>query len=185
MSKLFPAVFLDRDGVVCKEKSYITSVDQLEIYPFVEYAVKSIREAGFKIIIVTNQSAVARGMLKEEELLSIHRFLMEVIPVDALYYCPHYPPKGEEESPYHINCGCRKPKPGMIYTASDEHKIDLEKSYIVGDRASDIIAGQNAGVTTVLVQTGYGTGKLEQDVQPDYVFKDLEEFTNFLIGAKP
>lgn len=184
MGKLFPAVFLDRDGVICKEKSYITSVDQLEIYPFAAEAVKSLRNAGFKTIIVTNQSAVARGMMKEEELFSIHRFLLENIHVDDLYYCPHYPPEGEIESPYRIHCTCRKPKPGMLYTARDEHKIDLGQSYIVGDRASDIIAGKNAGVSTVLVRTGYGAGKLEQDVQPDYIFKDLKEFTDFLIRSK-
>ncbi|MFZ5986032.1 MAG: D-glycero-alpha-D-manno-heptose-1,7-bisphosphate 7-phosphatase [Bacillota bacterium] len=184
MSKLFPAVFLDRDGVICKEKSYITSLNRLEIYPYAADAVKNLRNAGFKTIIVTNQSAVARGMIKEEELKLIHRFLLEIVPVDAIYYCPHYPAAGQMESPYLINCRCRKPEPGMIYAARDEHKIDLGKSYIVGDRASDIIAGKNAGVTTVLVRTGYGAGKLEQDVQPDYIFKDLKEFTDFLIKSK-
>ncbi|OPZ87556.1 MAG: D-glycero-beta-D-manno-heptose-1,7-bisphosphate 7-phosphatase [Firmicutes bacterium ADurb.Bin419] len=180
MEELFPAIFIDRDGVICKEKSYITSWEQMEIYPFAKEAVRRLRDAGFKTIIVTNQSAVGRGMMREETLKQINEYLQQIIPIDGLYYCPHYPPEKEEILPYRINCSCRKPKAGMIYTARDEHKIDLSKSYIVGDRSSDILAGKNASVKTVLVRTGYGITP-ETDINPDYVFNDLMEFTEFIL----
>ncbi len=180
MEKLFPAIFIDRDGVICKEKSYITSLEQMEIYPFAQEAVRRLRDAGFKTIIVTNQSAVGRGMMSEETLKQINEYLQKIIPVDGLYYCPHYPPETEEIKPYRINCSCRKPKAGMIYTARDEHKIDLSKSYIVGDRSSDILAGKNASVKTVLVRTGYGS-MTATDINPDYIFNDLMEFIEFII----
>jgi D,D-heptose 1,7-bisphosphate phosphatase len=178
--ELFPAIFIDRDGVICKEKSYITSIEQIEIYSFAQEAVRKLRDAGFKTIIVTNQSAVARGMMSEERLKEINEYLQKMVPVDGLYYCPHYPPEAEEIMPYRINCSCRKPKAGMIYTARDEHNIDLSKSFIVGDRASDILAGKNASVKTVLVRTGYGS-KPDTGINPDYIFNDLMEFTEFVV----
>lgn len=180
IKKMFSAVFIDRDGVLCREKGYVTSLEQMEIYPFAEGAVKKLRDAGFLTYIVTNQSAVARGMMTEETLKLINEYLLKVVPVDGLYYCPHYPPEAEEIKPYRINCNCRKPKAGMIFNAQKEHNIDLGSSYIVGDRASDILAGKKASIKTVLVRTGYGN-TLEQDIDPDYTFDDIMEFADFII----
>lgn len=181
---MFPAVFIDRDGVICEEKSYITSVDQLNIYGFAVDALKLLREASWKTIMVTNQSAVARGLMSECELKVINDRLMEVLAIDKIYYCPHYPPKGEAILPYNINCNCRKPEPGMILRASIENNINLNKSFMVGDRASDILAGKNAGLKTVMVKTGYGSKGLEFEVRPDFIFSNIKEFVEYLLGYK-
>jgi len=173
------AVFLDRDGVVSLEKGYISSPDQLELYPFAREAITKLREAGWKIYIITNQSGIARGILTEEDLNLIHQRLLKVIPIDKIYYCPHYPAI-KEKPPYYIHCDCRKPEAGMIFRAARENHIDLSQSYMVGDRASDILAGKKAGLTTVLVRTGYGSTEFEYPVEPDYIFTDLGKFAKFL-----
>ena len=181
MGRLHPAVFMDRDGVVSEEAGYVTSPEQLKIYPFSAQAVQRLKDNGWKCIIISNQSAVARGMISEEELAPIHRKLMKELPIDDIYYCPHYPPENEEVYPYNIYCTCRKPGIGLILKAVKEHGIDLKKSYMIGDRASDIMAGRNAGLKTVLVCTGYGPQRLEQEVKPDLVYPNLEQFVNHLL----
>lgn len=174
------AVFLDRDGVITREKGYITSPDQLELYAYTLESVQRLKISGWKLIVVSNQSAVARGLITLKELESINRKLADLAPVDAVYCCPHYP-DGDSLNPFIIDCDCRKPKPGLILRAAAEHNIDLSVSYMVGDRASDIIAGENAGLTTVLLRTGYGANGLETEARPDYIFADLKEFVDFLL----
>ena len=181
-SKKFPAVFLDRDGVVNKEVGYITNLDQIEIYDFACEAINMFRNEGWKVIIVTNQSAIAKGMLTEAKLHEIHKYFIDVLSIDDIFYCPHYPPENEEIYPYNIYCNCRKPAPGMIIEAAIKHNIDLKKSYLVGERESDILAGKNAGVSTVLVKTGYGKDWIDNEIRPDYVFKNLKEFALFLFN---
>jgi D,D-heptose 1,7-bisphosphate phosphatase len=176
------AVFLDRDGVVSLEKGYISSPEQLELYPFTLEAITKLKEAHWKIYIISNQAGVARGILTEENLELIHQRLLELIPVDKIYYCPHHP-DGKAGLPYSIHCDCRKPEAGMILRAARENHIDLSRSYLVGDRASDILAGKKAGLITVLVSTGYGAAELEQPVEPDYIFTDLEEFAEYLVSG--
>lgn len=177
------AVFLDRDGVVILEKGYISSPEQLELYPFTREAITKLKEAHWKIYIITNQAGVARGVLTEEDLDLIHQRLLKLIPVDKIYYCPHHP-DGKAGLPYSIHCDCRKPEAGMIYKAAQENRIDLRQSYLLGDRASDIIAGKTAGLVTALVLTGYGAGENAEAISPDYVFADLLEFAEFLIGTE-
>lgn len=180
----YPGVFLDRDGVVNEEVGFITSTQQLNIYPFAIDAIRKLKEEGWKCIIITNQSAVARGMLTEEELQVINQKVITQLGVDDIYYCPHFPPEKNDILPYNINCNCRKPKAGLIFKAAKDYNIDLTKSFMVGDRATDILAGQNAGLKTVLVCTGYGLAKLEQKVTPDYIFSDLKEFVNALLALE-
>ena len=175
------AIFLDRDGVISHEKGYITSVDQFELYPFAEQALLKLKAAGWKTVIVTNQACIARGLMTETDLQVIHNRLIELLPVDNIYYCPHHP-EGEADNPYSIRCDCRKPEAGMIFKAARENHIDIDQSYIIGDRATDILAGKKAGLTTVLVRTGYGAASLEQPVEPDLIFNDLGEFVEFLVG---
>ncbi|MGE5390780.1 MAG: D-glycero-alpha-D-manno-heptose-1,7-bisphosphate 7-phosphatase [Deltaproteobacteria bacterium] len=175
------AIFLDRDGVLSLEKGYITSVDQLELYPFSEQAVLKLKAAGWKTIVVTNQACVARGLMTESDLQIIHNQLSEFLQVDNIYYCPHHP-QGEADNPYAIRCNCRKPEAGLILKAARENHIDIDQSYMIGDRATDVIAGKKAGLTTVLVRTGYGSSPLEQPVEPDLIFNDLGEFVDFLVG---
>lgn len=168
-----PAVFLDRDGVLTKECGYVTSVEDLYVFPYAEVCVRQIHEKGYYAIVITNQSGVARGLFGEEELLRMNRYLLQRTGVDAVYYCPHHP-EGKIEK-YRKTCQCRKPGIGMLQEACREFDIDMENSYMVGDRAGDIIAGQNAGVKTILVESGYGTERLEEKVAPNYVCRDLRE----------
>ena len=173
-----PAVFLDRDGVLSEEKSYICTLEDFAIFPYTKECIKKIKEKGYLAIVVTNQSGVARGLFSEEILQRMNSYLIEETGVDAVYYCPHHP-QGKVED-YRKECNCRKPHTGMIEKACQDFQIDMEKSYIVGDRASDILLGQNAGVKTILVESGYGTRGLEQEVTPDYIMKDLREVVDIL-----
>ncbi len=173
------AVFLDRDGVLAREKSYVATIDQMEIFPYARECVDKIKAKGYLAIVVTNQSGVARGIIAEEDLVEMNRLLMEQTGVDAVYYCPHYE-KGIIAK-YARPCSCRKPQTGMIDAAVQKYGIDLTKSYMVGDRATDILLGQNAGVSTVLLESGYGTARLEEPVTPDYIMRDLRDFVRTLL----
>lgn len=174
-----PAIFLDRDGVLTVEKGYaISSIEEMEIFPYAQECVRRIREAGYLAIVVTNQSAVAKGLFPIEELLDMNRRLESEAGVDAIYYCPHHP-EGKILK-YTKVCNCRKPKTGMIDQALRDFDIDMASSYMVGDRACDIILGQNAGIKTVLLDSGYGSERLEEDCSPDFIMEDLTEFTEYL-----
>lgn len=166
-----PAVFLDRDGVLTKEKGYITSKIEMEIFPYAAESIRQIHQKGYYAIVITNQSGVARGLFTEQSLCEMNDYLTCVTGVDAVYYCPHHPG---------CHCCCRKPETGMFDMACAQFNIDMSKSYMVGDRAGDIIAGQRAGVKTVLVESGYGILRLEQDVTPDYILSDLRAVINIL-----
>ncbi len=172
------AIFLDRDGVLTREKSYVATRGQMEIFPYAKACIDKIKEKGYLAIVVTNQSGVARGIIAEEELVRMNRLLIERTGVDAVYYCPHYE-KGIIAK-YAKPCNCRKPQTGMIDAAVQKYGIDLTKSYMVGDRAADILMGQNAGVSTVLLESGYGTARLEEQVTPDYIMRDLRDLTRML-----
>ena len=173
-----PAVFLDRDGVLTEESSYISSLEELHIFPYVAKCVRQIHEKGYYAIVITNQSGVARGLFSEKQLVEMNNYLMQRTGVDAVYYCPHHP-EGKVTK-YRQNCLCRKPGTGMFESACREWDIDLAHSYMVGDRAGDVMAGQNAGVKTVLVESGYGSERLESDVTPDYLFEDLRDVVGIL-----
>lgn len=166
-----PAVFLDRDGVLTKEKSYICSIEEMEIFPYAAECIKQIKDKGYYALVVTNQSGIARGLFTEDDLLVMHKYIQQKTGVDAVYYCPHHP-EGKVER-YSIICDCRKPKTGMFEQACREYRIDMKRSYMVGDRAGDIIAGQRAGLKTILLESGYGSERLEANVRPDYILEDL------------
>lgn len=179
--KKHSAVFLDRDGVLCVEKSYITSVEDLSIFPYAKYCIELLHQKKFLAICVTNQSAVARGMMTEKVLQELNQHLIEKIGLDAVYYCPHHP---NGIGKYKCKCSCRKPNTGMIERAIKEFEIDRNNSYIVGDRASDIICGQRSGLKTVLVESGYGLIRLEESVKADFVCSDLKEFIESKVVIK-
>ena len=150
------AIFLDRDGVIVEDVHYLCSPSQLRILPGVAQALRSLQDR-FYLIVVTNQSAIARGLLTEDGLLTIHAELVrllnaEAVILDALYYCPHLP---EAALPaYRAKCDYRKPGPGMLLQATSDWGIDLACSYIVGDSLRDTEAGVAAGVTSVLLGNG-------------------------------
>lgn len=174
-----PAIFLDRDGVLNEEKSYICSIDDLVIFPYAEKCVRKIKDKGYYAIVITNQSGVARGIFTEEQLKGMNQYLKQQIGVDAVYYCPHHPEGIIRQ--YRRSCYCRKPQTGLLEQACLDYNIDMEHSYLIGDRAGDIITGQRMGISTVLLESGYGLERLEQLVRPDYVFKDLRDAVNNLL----
>ena len=157
------AVFLDRDGTIIEDRGYICNFDQVEIFPFAIEAIKIINRNNFMVIVVTNQSSIARGICTEDQVCELHKrlqdyFLTNGARIDAFYYCPFHT-EGEVEV-YKMNHEDRKPSPGMFLRAKDEWGVDLPNSYMVGDKVTDILAGQQAGCQTVLVRTGFG---LEQE----------------------
>lgn len=173
-----PAVFLDRDGVLTVENSYVCSAEELEIFPYARECIQQIHKRGFYAIVITNQSGIARGMFAEDELHKMNQILVQETGVDAVYYCPHHP-QGIIEK-YKVICDCRKPKTGLLERACKDYQIDLDHSYMVGDRAGDILAGMEMGIKTVLLESGYGLERLEQDVKPDYCLADLRMFVEVL-----
>lgn len=173
-----PTIFLDRDGVLTVEKSYVCTVKDMDIFEYAAECIKQIHEKGYYAIVITNQSGVARGLFSENELKKMNAYLIQETGVDGVYYCPHHPEgKVSEFSKY---CNCRKPDTGLMQKACLDYNIDMSKSYMIGDRASDILAGQKAGLKTILLETGYGTKRLEQSVTADYIFKDLKEAVKIL-----
>ncbi len=153
------AVFLDRDGTVNVEKEYLHRTEEFEFIPGAPEAIRLLKNAGFLVIIVTNQSGIGRGYYDEAAVHRLHRFMDEQLAhhgtgVDAYYLCPHHPLHGIGE--YRRECGCRKPLPGMLFEAAGEFSIDLTVSFIIGDRMADVEAGRAAGCRPILVRTGYG-----------------------------
>ncbi len=175
-----PAFFLDRDGVLNDDTHFVSKPEDLILYPWAAEALIQLEKAGFLRIVVTNQSVVARQMATEETLRAIHEKMEADLAkhhasVNAIYYCPHHPDFTTEEG---INCDCRKPLPGMLFTAAQNHAIDLGQSYMVGDNERDILAGKNAGCRTIGVRTGKGL-KNAMHV-PDYFFEHLKEAVSFV-----
>ena len=172
------AVFLDRDGVLSVEKGYVCCPEDLEIFPYSRDCISSIHKKGYLAIVITNQSGIARGLFEERTLQAMNDKLIEKTGVDGVYYCPHHP-QGVVAG-YSYICECRKPRTGMIEKACRDLEISLEGSYMVGDRASDIMLGIRAGIKTVLLESGYGIARLEEQVTPDFIFPDLRGFVDFL-----
>jgi D,D-heptose 1,7-bisphosphate phosphatase len=180
------AIFLDRDGVLNVEKSYISTPEDFELYDFAPAAIRKINQSGYLAIVVTNQSAIARNLCTEDDINAIHRKMETLLGekqawLDSIYYCPHHPDKGfpEENPKYKIECDCRKPKTGMFKKAMEEFSIQVADSYMIGDSERDVQAGINAGCITVGVRTGYGIRATK--VFPDFMFTDLTEAVDFIV----
>jgi D-glycero-D-manno-heptose 1,7-bisphosphate phosphatase len=184
------AVFLDRDGTINHEVNYVSEVSQLALIEGAAQGIHQFNRAGLAVVVVTNQAGIARGLLTEASLQDIHRVLESELSshdafVDAIYYCPHHPTEGNE--PYRRACDCRKPGAGMLRRAAEELKIELTQSYVVGDKLSDLQAGQSVGCRTILVRTGYGKGfeqQLENDDQlakPDFIADDLLRASEWIL----
>lgn len=169
------AFFLDRDGVVVKQVHYLCEPEKTELEKNVLSAVRTLHQKGYKVIVITNQSGVARGKFSMREVESVHQKIMELLAegnekIDAFYICPHHPDFDGE-------CDCRKPHPGLIYKAAEEHDIDLSESVMIGDKLSDVKCGINAGVkASLLIATGYGsTERLKSEAENVLFVNDLEE----------
>ncbi|HEU4388938.1 MAG TPA: HAD family hydrolase [Blastocatellia bacterium] len=182
------AIFLDRDGTINEDIGYVSRPEELMLYPWAAAAIRMINESGMKAIVVTNQSGVARGIYTEETLDAIHKRLAEALEVegariDAVYYCPHHPEYGDRR--YRKECDCRKPSPGMLDRAAREHGIDLSRSYVIGDKASDIQLAVGAGARGALVLTGYGAETAENPgvwpCEPEFVAANLLEAVDRIV----
>jgi len=148
------AVFLDRDGTLIREVNYLCAVEQIEILPGVVQALGLLHEGGFKLVMVTNQSIIARGGLSEAGLQEIHGALSAKLDaqgasLDAIYYCPHHPTEGIGE--YRVACACRKPNAGMIDRAAQDLDLDATRSYVVGDQMTDVELARRVGAVAILL----------------------------------
>ena len=182
------AVFLDRDGTINEEMGYINHIDRFVLMPGAAAAIRSMNESGLKAVVVTNQSGVARGYFPKELIDQVHQKMSGLLEeggafLDGIYTCTHAPPRKGESG----GCGCRKPKIGLMKQAAQELNLDLEKSYVVGDRYKDMEMARNAGAKAILVLTGYGRGELEflgpsSRVQADFVAKNLAEAVKWILS---
>ena len=172
------AIFLDRDGTICEDVSYLSRPEQIKLFPFAAEAVRLLNENGFIVILITNQSGIARGFFDENALREIHEKLVSELAeqnakLDAIYFCPHNSVD---------NCACRKPKTGMIEQAAKDFSIDLKNSWMIGDKAIDVETGFRAGTKTALVLTGYGQKDIQQlERKPDIIAESLFETVEKII----
>ncbi len=174
MKKRF--LLIDRDGTLIYEKNYLTDPALLELIPYSADALLKIQTLGWGICLLTNQSAIARGLLDIQRLTAIHDKLERIlggqgVKLDGIYYCPHHPNDG---------CACRKPLPGMVYQAAADHGFDARECWVIGDKESDIAMARNVGAKSVLVKTGYGYAH-HSVTMADMVAEDLSDATNKII----
>jgi D-glycero-D-manno-heptose 1,7-bisphosphate phosphatase len=176
------AVFLDRDGTIAEEVGYANHISRFVVYPFAAAAIRRLNEAGLPVIVVTNQSGVARGFFPESLIGQMHDKMVEQLAaggahVDGMYYCPHI--RDDQ-------CSCRKPLPGMLELAAREHNLEISGSVLVSDRYNDIQMGHENGCRTILVLTGYGRGDYEWNRakwprQPDHVVENLADAVEIIL----
>lgn len=176
-------IFLDRDGTINVEKSYLHKWEDFEFEENVIAGLIELKKLGYEFIVVTNQSGIARGYYTEEDLNLLNSKMIEKLrefEIDILdcFYCPHHLEKGLGK--YKIDCLCRKPNPGMILKGLEKYEIDVKNSYMVGDKLSDLEAGEKAGLKSILVTTGYGKN-IEKECNKKYsVAKDLLEVAKII-----
>lgn len=177
------AIFFDRDGTICREVGYVNHPSRLELMPGAGKALSRARTMGFALVLATNQAGAARGYFPPHTVALAHRRLREMLArdgaaLDGVYACLHHPQTGGPG--LRARCSCRKPAPGLLLRAAQEHGLDLARSFMVGDSFKDVGAGRAAGVRgTVLLRTGYGRGELLMNAGsdapwPDYIADDLD-----------
>jgi len=181
------AVFLDRDGTINVEVQYLSDVADFQFIPGVPWALKRLKDAGFLLVVVTNQSGIGRGYYDEAALESIHDHMHADlasygIAIDACYFCPHHPEHATGE--YRQECDCRKPLPGMLQQAAQDLDIDLASSYMIGDKLADVEAGINAGCTSLMVLTGYGSSHVSQLPEGVNAYSDLQTAADAILALE-
>lgn len=187
-----PAIFLDRDGTVNEQMGYINHLCRFVLLPRSAKAIQLLNRHGYLTIIVSNQSGVARGYFPIDLVHRVHDHMKALLKkegawVDGIFFCPHYP-RGKVTA-YSCACDCRKPKTGLIERACGEFPVDMEGSYVIGDRCSDIEMAQKAGLKGILVKTGYGRGDLEYvfphlPYEPVHIAEDLLDAVQWIISGE-
>jgi D-glycero-D-manno-heptose 1,7-bisphosphate phosphatase len=178
------AVFLDRDGVINEDYGYVHKIENFHIYPEVFPALRKLQEAGFKLLIVTNQSGIAVGYYTEDDFKKVTQHMLSIfekegIKIDKVYYCPHHPEGIVPQ--YTMKCDCRKPESGMIRQGIKEFNIDPSKSFLIGDKENDIKAAHKEGIKAALVKTGQGK-KYVDSTSADFVGENiLDVVENFIL----
>ncbi|MBX9880087.1 MAG: HAD family hydrolase [Candidatus Obscuribacterales bacterium] len=185
-----PVVYLDRDGTLNVEDGYIRQLERLVLIAGAAQAVRRLNEAGVAAILITNQSGAARGYYPESHILDLNNRLVSLLEkegayLDAVYYCPHLPDGTVAE--YTGNCKCRKPEIGLVERAcSDDTTLDKNRSYVVGDKSTDVELAHNIGGKGVLVRTGYGEqvldGTYQWPVKPDYIASEITEAIDWILA---
>jgi HAD superfamily hydrolase (TIGR01662 family) len=168
MDKLSPAVFLDRDGTLIRNVDYINDAAEVEIFPDVPEALRRLKAAGFRIVIITNQSAFARGRLTHDQYEAVQARMLELAGagnIDATYMCPDFGPR-------------RKPSPEMILEAARDLHLDLSRSCMIGDKSSDVFCGRNAGTKTIFIRTGYA---MDAPCEPDFIAAKMGEAAEWVL----
>lgn len=172
-------IILDRDGTLIEEKNYLHDPDQVSLLPGVIEGLKKLASAGYKFIVLTNQSGIGRGYFKESDMFLVNDRLSailseEEIRITRFYYCPHKP---EEE------CRCRKPRLGMVHDACSELGLSFEDiDYVIGDKKSDVELADNIKIKSVLVMTGYGRTSIKEGVSATYIAEDLDQAADLIIN---
>ena len=172
---LWPAIFLDRDGTLMRDVDYCGDPKDVQVFTGAPAALGRLKAHGYKIIIITNQSGIGRGLFNEQAYRDVEKEVGRQLGaelIDATYFCPHSPDQA---------CGCRKPEAGMVHQAARAHAIDLTRSYFIGDKDSDMQCGRRAGTRTILVQTGYGKSADAQAA--DAVVPDLLTAVPFILES--
>jgi D-glycero-D-manno-heptose 1,7-bisphosphate phosphatase len=186
----YPAIFLDRDGTLIEDVGYASRPEDIRILGGTATGLARLAEAGYKLIVITNQSGIARGLLSESDLTRFHAALDDQlnllgVRVDAYYACPHYPDPAEVvRKDLAVDCECRKPKPGMILRAAEDLRLDLESSWMVGDSWRDIQAGQAAGLRTVKLPSASRDGARPPEAPPTAEAANLDEAADMILGLR-
>jgi D-glycero-D-manno-heptose 1,7-bisphosphate phosphatase len=171
MDHLSPAVFLDRDGTIIRDTHYINDPAKVELLPEVPAALHRLKGAGFRIVVITNQSGVARGIVTHEQYDAVQARMMELAgpdTIDATYMCPDFGPR-------------RKPSPEMILEAARDLGLDPARSHMIGDKASDVFCGKNAGTKTIFIRTGQA---LDASCEPDFIAANMAEAAEWILNER-
>lgn len=186
---MLPTIFLDKDGTLIPDIPYNVNPELIELSIGAAEGLRLLHQAGFQLIVVSNQSGIARGYFQETALVSVVQKLQELfaavgVPMTGFYYCPHHPNGTEFE--YAIACHCRKPAPGLLLEAAKVHPVDLARSWMIGDILNDVEAGRRAGCRTVLIDNGNETEWVRSPLrEPHHQAKDLTEAARYIIQSSP
>lgn len=177
------AIILDRDGTINEEKNYLYKIEDFDFTYKAPEAIKLLKDNGYMVIVITNQAGIARGYYNEKQLEELHQWINKELykyetKIDEFLYCPHHPTAGK--GPYKVECNCRKPNTYLYEYVINKFNIDINKSYVIGDKITDLIPGNKLGMKTILVETGYGISEGLNNELYSLRFKNLYEASLYI-----